>query len=250
MKQRQLKSATDKIKMSEEAKEKIIKNIKNSKCENGGIYMKSKKKITAIAFAAVLMLGITAIATGGIVKMRWGSSSSNPDYTTLPTHKQVVNDIGYDVILIDNFENGYEFENGSIVKNDFSDENGSSLEKFKSVDFRYKKDGDRVYFSQEKYVSETEKEGEVIATENGCDIYYYSYKNKLVPPDYKLTSEDKKAKENGELIFSYGSDKVEINEVQGVSWEKDGIHYLIMQIDGKLSKDELKNMATEILENK
>lgn len=243
-----MKNAIDKIKMSEETKEKIIKNIKNSKCENGGIYMKSKKKITSIAFVAVLMLGITAPATSGIVKMRCGSSSSKPDYVTLPTHEQVVKDIGYDVILVDSFENGYTFENGSIVKNDFSDENGKSLEKFKSVDFRYDKNGDRIYFSQEKYNSETKKDGEVIATKNGCDIYYYSYKNKLVPPDYKLTSDDKKAKENGELVFSYGSDKVEINEVQSVSWQKDGIHYLIMQIDGKLSKEELTDMAKEILE--
>lgn len=74
------------------------------------------------------------------------------------------------------------------------------------------------------------------------------YTNKLVPPDYKLTDEDKKAKENGELVFSYGSDKVEIIEVQSAVWTEDGVHYLLMQMDGKLSADELADMAAEAIE--
>lgn len=208
-------------------------------------FMKSKKRFAFIAVAATLLLGITAFATSGIVKTWSSFSSSIPDYKFLPSETQIIKDIGYEAVLIDSFENGYKFENGSILKNEFSDENENSVEKFKSVDFRYEKDGDKVYFTQHKYNSETEKEGEIIANENGTDIYYYSYTNKLVPPDYELTDEDKKAEENGTLVFSYGSSKVEVSEVQSVSWEKDGVHYLLMQIDGKLTQDELCDMAKE-----
>ena len=66
--------------------------------------------------------------------------------------------------------------------------------------------------------------GEVVANVDGVDVYYHSYTNKLVPPDYKMTDEDKKAEENGELVFSYGSSEVEIKEVQSVSWKKDGMY--------------------------
>lgn len=228
-------------------KQQVNNKIASASNERKLNFMKSKKRFAFIAVAATLALGITAFAASGIVKMWSGSSSSIPDYKSLPSETQVVKDIGYEAVLIDTFENGYKFDNGSIVKNDLSDENGNSLEKFKSVDFRYVKDGDKVYFEQEKYNSETEKEGEIIANENGTDIYYHSYTNKLVPPDYELTDEDKKAEENGELVFSYGSSKVEISEVQSVSWEKDGVHYLLMQIDGKLSQDELCNMAKEVI---
>ena len=102
-------------------------------------------------------------------------------------------------------------------------------------------------FSQDKFNSEMYTEGEVIATVSGTDIYYFSYTNKIVPPDYKMTDEDKKAEENGELVFSYGSSKVEICEVQSVTWRINGIQYQLLQIDGKLSGKELVDMAAEVI---
>ena len=156
-------------------------------------------------------------------------------------------DIGYETVLIDSFENGYTFKDGSIVNNNFEDENGGSVEKFKSVSFDYEKDGDKVIFSQDKFNSEMSMAGDVIKTVNGTDIYYYSYTNKVVPADYELTDEDKKAEENGELVFTYGSSEVEIKQVRHVSWVKDGILCQLLQIDGKLSSDGLVKMAEEIL---
>ncbi|UKI35293.1 MAG: hypothetical protein L6V93_13990 [Clostridiales bacterium] len=40
-------------------------------------------------------------------------------------------------------------------------------------------------------------------------------------------------------MFSYGSPEVKIQNVQSVTWVKDGIQYQLLQIDGKLSADEL-----------
>ena len=168
-------------------------------------------------------MGITAFAASGIVTTWFSSSSSIPKYKSLPSAEQVKSDIGYEPVLIDTFENGYSFKDGSVINNNLADENGNSVEKFKSVSFRYEKDGDRVSFSQDKFNSEMYTEGEVIATVSGTDIYYFSYTNKIVPPDYKMTDEDKKAEENGELVFSYGSSKVEISEVQSVNWINNGI---------------------------
>lgn len=232
----------------EKIKHKVNQKIPFAYTERKSKIMIAKKKISLIAIAATFILGATAFASSGIVKTWFGSSSSTPDYTSLPTAQEVKKGIGYDVVLIDCFENGYKFDNGSIVKNKMADENGSTLEKFNSVDFKYEKDGDKVYFAQDKYNSETNQEGEIIANKNNIDIYYHSYTNKLVPPDYELTDEDKKAQENGELVFSYGSSKVEVNKVQSVNWEKDGMHYLLMQIDGKLTSEELTDMAKEVIE--
>lgn len=227
-------------------KQNVREKLTAASWERKSNFMKSKKKLSFIAIAASLILGVTAFAANGIVKGRFGSSSAIPDYKTIPSEEQVVKDIGYKVVLMDSFSNGYVFCDGSIVNNHFTDESGTPIEKFKSVSFRYKKDGDMVYFSQDKYHSETETSGEVIATENGTDIYYNSYTNKTVPVDYTLTEEDKQAEANGELVFSYGSSKVEINEVQSVFWEKDGVRYLLMQINGRLSPQELCNMAKEV----
>lgn len=228
-------------------KRKVNATLFSASTERKSNFMKSKRKVSLIAIAATLVLGITVFAASSVVTTWHSSSSSDPDYKSLPTAQQAIKDIGYEPVLIDAFENGYAFEDGSVVNNNLTDENGSSVEKFKSVSFRYKKNGDTVYFSQDKFISEIDMEGEVVSTVNGTDIYYFSYTNKLVPPDYKLTDEDKKAEKNGDLVFSYGSSKVEIIEVQSVTWAKDGIQYSLMQRDGDLSVGELTDMAAEII---
>ena len=233
--------SVDKIKVM------VNNQIFSASVERTAHTMKSKKKMALIAVAATLVMGITVFAASGIISQWFSSSSSIPDYKTLPTAEQVIKDIGYEAVTIDEFSNGYKFDNGSIVDNALADETGNVAEKFKSVMFRYEKSGDEVIFSQDKYNSAVETSGEVIKNVNGIDLYYYSYTNKLVPGNYKMTEEDKKAEESGELVFSYGMDEVTISEVQSVSWIKDGIHYQLMQIDGKLSSDELADMAAEVI---
>ena len=228
-------------------KDMVNKQIASATTERKSINMKSKKKIALIAVAATFVLGITVFAASGIISQWFSSSSSIPDYKTLPTPEQVVKDIGYNAVTIDEFKNGYKFDNGSILNNNLADENGNSVEKFKSVVFRYEKDDDEVIFSQDKFNSAVETSGEVIISVDGIDVIYNSYRNKFVPGDYKMTEEDKEAEESGELVFSYGSEKVEIITVQSVRWMKDGIHYQLMQLDGKLSSEELADMAAEII---
>lgn len=208
---------------------------------------RSKKKISVIAAVAVLALGTTVFAASGIISKWYSSSSSDPEYKSLPTAQQVKKDIGYDAVLIGEFENGYAFKDGSIVNNDLADEDGNSVEKFKSVSFDYEKNGDTVIFSQDKFNSKIDMDGNVIKTVDGTDIYYYSYTNKIVPADYKMTDEDKKAEADGELVFSSGSSDVQISEVQSVTWVKDNIQYQLMQMDGALSRDELAEMAEEVI---
>ena len=232
----------------ERIKNKVNNRIDSAFSERMLRNMRSKKKITLIAVAATLVMGITVFAASGLITSWFSSSSGIPDYDSLPSAEQVKKDIGHDAVLIESFENGYVFDNGNIINNNLTDENNNSVEKFKSVMFRYEKDGDVVNFSQDKYDSNMETVGDAVETIDGVDILYHSYTNKIVPIDYQMTDEDKKAEANGELVFSYGSSKVEIREVQSVLWSEDGIHYSLMQIDGKLSANELAEMAKEIID--
>lgn len=209
--------------------------------------MKSKKSVALIAVVVVLAVGISVLAASGTVKTWYASSSSNAEYKTLPSEEDCLEDIGYVPVLVEEFENGYAFKNGSVVNNDLRDEENNSIEKFKSVTFRYEKDGDVLYLSQEKFNSGINMNGTIVKSVEDTDIYYYSYTNKFVPGDYELTEEDKAAEESGELVFSYGSEEVEIIEVTNVRWVKDGVHCSLMQLDGKLSEDELVLVAEEII---
>ena len=228
-------------------KQKVSAKLDSAYAERKSATMKSKKKILLIAAAAALALGVTVFAANGIVSNWFSTASSAPDYKSLPTIQQVTHDIGYEPVLIESFENGYTFKDGNIVSNSLEDENGKSVEKFKSVSFDYEKNGDVVIFTQDKFNSEMEPQGEAVKNVNGIDVYCYSYANKTVPADYELTDEDKAAEASGELVFSYGAPEVKIRNVQFVTWIKNGTMYQLMQIDGKLPADELVNMAEEIL---
>lgn len=226
---------------------KVNNSIFSANTERKAPIMK-KKRTAFVALAATLLLGVTVFASGGLATGWLSHSSATPDYKSLPTASEVEKEIGYEPVLIDTFENGYKFANGSIVSNTLTNENGVGIEKFKSISFKYEKGKDKVYFSQDKYTSQTVSEGkDPVAAFDGTDIYFTGYTNKLVPPDYELTEEDKLAQENGELVFSYGSSKVEITEVTSVTWEKDGIKYNLMQLDGELSEADLIEMAKEAI---
>ena len=228
-------------------KRNVNQTLDSAYTERKTVIMKSKKKTACIALAATLALSVTAFAANGIVSNWFSSSSAIADYKTLPTAQQVKNDIGYIPILIDSFANGYTFKDGNIINNNLEDENGNSIEKFKSVSFDYEKDGDIVIFAQDKYNSQAELQGSVAKTVGDTDIYYYSYTNKVVPDDYELTDADKAAEANGDLVFSYGSAAVELNEIQSATFVKDGMQYQLLQINGKLSGDELVKMAEELV---
>ena len=64
----------------------------------------------------------------------------------------------------------------------------------------------------------------------------------------EMTEADKEAEAEGKLVFSYGASDVTISEVQSVTWKQDGIEYQLMQIDGKLSAEELTEMAGEAID--
>ena len=243
MTERELKAALGSIELSETAKKRILsKCMKKEKC-----IMQSKRIFAAAAAAATaVILGISALAGSGVITQWFGGSSAIPEYKTLPSAEQCVKDAGFEPVLTDNI-GGYTFKEGSLVSNSLADENGNVSAQFKSFSFRYENDGDRLILSQEKCAEIPDNEGEAAASVNGIDIYYTAYKNKCVPPDYKMTEEDKAAEASGELVFSWGTDSISVDEIRSVSWTDGDCHFNIHQRNGRLSKEELIKLAEEII---
>lgn len=237
---------------TENVRQRVYAKLDFADTERKQTTMRSKKKILPLLIAATLTIGVTAMAATGKISMWTGSSASRADYTSLPTSEQITKDIGYRPVLIDTFENGYCFKEGNIIKNSFKDGNANVIENFKSVSFDYQKNGDVVSFEQQKFNSKLTPSGDIIATVNGTNLYYVHYINKVVSNDYELTEQDKKDQSSGKVIFSYNdsASQIEVSQVQSVNWNKDGIQYDLLQIDGKLSAGELADMAREVINNR
>lgn len=212
--------------------------------ERTSTVMKSKRIVSIIAIAAVFACLATAFAANGLGG--WFSGTEKV-YDVLPSEAQYIEDVGYAPILIECFENGYAYKTGHVMNNEVYTDAGDMTDTFKSAMFSYEKDGDEVIFSQDKLQSDKVPQGSVVADVDGCKIYYHSYTNMVVPEDYELSEEEKAAEESGEVIFSYGSDEVTEFIVQSVQWSEDGVQFMLMQMNGELTADELVAMAKEAI---
>lgn len=223
----------------------------NNEMENKKISKKgSIKKKIMIALVAAMVVGTTVFAAGKICYIT-SSSSSKPTYTSIPTVEQVKKDLKFNPKLINKFDNGYVFESGHIVNNEGRDENDKAIAKTKSLDFTYKKGNDKLsLFMGNVRLGESSEKETVSNTYSGIDLYYHSAAYKFVPADYKMTEQDKKDKLSGKYVFSYGSDKEKISQIQFLNWMQDGVYYSFLASDSNISKDELVKMAQKVIDTK
>lgn len=215
------------------------------KAAEGKKIINYKKLIAIVAVAAVFLMGSTAFASG---MLEGWFSYPDKEYESLPSEQEYIEDVGYAPVLIQDFENGYSYKTGYVVDNEYADSKTGEVEKFKSAMFEYEKNGELLYFWQEKSDS-ISLNGDVVDSFAGVDVYYSSYMNKIVPEDYQMTEADKEAEAKGELVFSWGSDSVQIMEVKNTSWAKDGISYMLLQTGGNLTEPEMISMAKQAIAN-
>lgn len=217
-----------------------------------------KKCLVTAAAIAILAVGSAVIATQGTTRIISGNSLSIPTYKKIPESETVKKDIGINPKILPEFSNGYAFSDATAVNNAIEDivdgerrivvaDNGME-EKFKSLSLRYKNGEHEITLNTEPSEYGAEINEDEAENYNSVSIGYNSFSNKFVPGDYIKTEQDLIDEEDGKYIFSYGTDDIEIHEVQGVTWIDDGIRYHINAMDSPLGKTELINMAKEIID--
>lgn len=230
----------------------LIDTLNNLPNQEESIKMKRKlsiRKMAVICACVLAMTGAIALAQGRIASVI-GSSSSKPTYDTLPSSQTINKDIGLSgIILPDKFSNGYIFDGGTKVNNQNIDESGAALNKFNSLDIDYKKDGDNLSLSIESKDNSVEDDtAQLAGTYQDIELYYIDQAYKFVPPDYKMTEQDKQDEASGKYMFSYGSQKVETSVQKGVCFTIGDNEYLLMGMDTPLTEDDLLVMAKEYID--
>lgn len=206
-------------------------------------------KVIALIAAIIMLFGISVFAATVIYGGISGHSSKIPTYYSVPSRQKLGYDIGIQFNVIDVFSNGYHFKSGHIVHNNLHDMNGYVTEKFKGLHCKYQSDSNVISFYAEAPNAYSETDNlETTETYKDADLKYYFYLNKIVPGNYELSEQDKKDKESGKYVFSFGSQNIELHEVQGIKWEYNGIEYSFCAIDVSITKDELIQMAKEVID--
>ena len=204
----------------------------------------SKRLIAIIAIAAAFLIGTTAFAIG-VFASGWFAGKV-AEFQSSST-QQFIREEGYKPIHIQSFSNGYIYSRGHVLENQINDAELGVVDTFKSTTFEYEKDGDLLYFTQEKSGFPVNQFGTLFENYDGIELWYYSYINKFVPDGYEMTDAEKEAEASGNLIITYGPEEISSVRVSSLSWCVDGINYNLMQTDGKLPAEELCRMAREII---
>lgn len=204
----------------------------------------SRKLIAIVAIAAAFLIGTTAFAIG-IFGSGWFAGKI-AEFGQTSTQQFIIEE-GYKPVHIQRFSNGYLYSRGHVLENQINDAELGIVDSFKSTTFEYEKDGDLLYFTQEKSGFPVNQFGTLFESYEGVELWYYSYINKFVPDGYEMSEEEKEAEASGKLIITYGPEEISSVRVSSLSWCVDGINYNLMQTDGKLSAEELCHMAREII---
>lgn len=214
-----------------------------------GAGRKSFRKVIAVAAAAVMLLGVTAFAATILLGGRSGHTYNIPSYVSVPDSQQLLKDTGIAPKVAETFSNGYRFDSGYISDNEDYDTQGNVVEAFKGLDFCYKNDQYRVELYVDGAMAGIQMQNAQNAdTYKGSELLYYSYANKLVPGDYEMTPQDREDEKSGKYVFSYGSNSIEVSQVQGLAWEYNGLNYELLAMDNPITKDELIQMAKEVID--
>lgn len=208
----------------------------------------NKKKAIVVAAVACMLCGTTVFAAGKIASYR---SWSNPQ-NEISSYSEAVSksdELGSSLVIPQMFSNGYTFDAANTMGMEGLDENGNVLVKGTDFTARYIKDSvpDIHMFINTAY--ETGDESYAVDSKLVGDItvYFDQATYKFVPEGYEFTDEDNQNIDDPHYEISYGSEKVEIQNYTGISFEKDGKYYSMFAWDSDMSADEWYAMAEELL---
>ena len=242
------------IMASETLKNRVDRVIKNQELRRESPLKNifTIKRVAVTVAALCFMMPVAAFAIGHIDSY-CSTSGSLPNYSEMPTAKELTKDIGFVPKATDAFTNGFSFENARIDNTQGKDDNGNVIEEFKGIDYNYvASDDSKIILSanNSQYPSledDANKPNAQTEVYKGIDLTYSEQKYKFVPEDYQMTAQDKKDEARRAVTFSYGSDQVETYMYKFLSWSDEGINYLLMGRNIDLSKEDFVEMAKEII---
>lgn len=206
----------------------------------------SWKKAVIIALAAVFVLGTSALAAGKIFSVT--SHSSGTAYTKIPDAEEVEESLGAKAKLVEEFGNGFKFDDGRIADSQAMGENGEVIISYQTLSLTYKKGRELLGLYMNRHLPDATGNESLVESFQDVDIYYYSYANKCVAGDYVMTEQDKADEASGKYVFSYGVEMDEPIQMQGVTWTDGDVDYQLIVSDSELTREDLVQMAKEIIE--
>lgn len=199
-----------------------------------------------VAALIAVLFSVTAYAAGGglggiVTSRKPGRAWKNLD--ALPKAERM---LGRELVVPERFACGFVFENMNVSYSDVVDDDGAVVETYPEFYAQYSREKEKLHLNIRAGTNQVSGSGWTEREQDGVTLYCHSFIFKVVPEDYQETEEDRAQKETGELMLSWGSDRIETYAMGFVNFELDGSDYALFSYDG-LAMDELCAMAGEII---
>lgn len=253
----EIKTTLNKITENITPSDSTLESIKYNLSQKGDFNMKNKvllpKKIVLIT--AILVVSISTICLGGshFFSSVTSHSSKNDEITHYPTAEEVLENVDYLPKYPNSLPGGFAFKSAQPTAMDFMDENNNKALSQNTIDFYYTKpdllNSQYLSLSTMPSVANQEQQADYTATTEykGIALNYSADTYKFAPPDYELTAEDNENIAKGHYFVSYGSQEVEIRQMQFVSWTEGNIDYSILASDLNLTAEDMYAMAQAVI---
>ncbi len=234
------------------ASDDLLTSIKHQLQEERKIENMKKLKFTPKTILVSALLTV-ALATGVIASSGLGGgiishSDKREAINHYPTSSEVEKVVNYSPKFVEDLQ-GYKFKSAQPSESSDLDEAGNEISSQKEISFYYETDKGILNLNTSQVVRENDAKGEPISYK-GITLYYSSYTYKAVPPDYVVTEEDKKLEESGKLMIGYGSDKISEEKTQNIIWVDNGITYDLLDMGAEIDKNDLIEMAKQVIDAK
>lgn len=148
------------------------------------------------------------------------------------------------------FSNGYRFAYGTPVYSRGEDEQGNVVKEQQDLSLMYSKENmaDLSLNIEHGNLFDESDAPDQTAVHEGITLKYSQDHYRMVPPDYEPSAEEKAQEAAGELVISYGTDRVIDQTAQTLTWEDNGQFYTLLGFDVEMTPEEFYQMAGEIID--
>lgn len=215
-------------------------------------FQKRKLPWKAILVAALIpLLTVTAFAADTLNIRSLVTGQTHYSSTDLGKMEKAMKIAGFQMDAKAEFNNGFAFEEVTVQDTQGQDEDGREVLKYREISVVYRDpEGNRLNLSAHpklEEVSTSDRPADETWQLGGVTAEYRQDHYKFVPEDYSLTAQDEAWAQQPGNHISYGSESVEEKNVSFLSWEKDGVCYLLMDMGGTAAPADLYAMAAELI---
>ena len=248
----EFRESMDELRFQTEDKDRLRRQLawsQNRVSGNEGRNMKkwTVKKIAAAVAVCVLMTGVTVFAAGKI-STYFASSKSGYDYKTT-AEINAEKDAKMPEIP-EKIGNGFLFDGGNKVLVKGIDDAGNTVGKWEDIHAIYKDDDKTITLSLSVHPGDNQDRSSTeVRNINGISVRYDNDEYLYLPDENVQLDQatQERLKKDNHFFVSYGSEKEETNNQQSVSFEQNGVIYLVSTNDD-MSKEDLFQIATDFLD--